>query len=195
MLSDEVRDLITSGNFATLTTLLPDGRPMAQVMWVDCDDEYVVINTEVHRLKFKNMEVDRRVVVCIWDNDDPYHYIEVRGDVVDIVRGEPARRHIDELAMRYFGRLYDGESITSERVIVRVRPDRLRRRSTAAKDARPCGSESGCGACSRRGRRHEATCVPTGSTSRTPASPTSWATTRCGCPSTTSITTATAPPC
>ena len=122
MVSDELRALATGGNFATLTTLLPDGRPMAQVMWVDCDDEHVLINTEVHRLKFKNMEGDPRVVVCIWDNDDPYHYIEVRGDVADIIRGEPARRHIDELAMRYFGRLYDGESITSERVIVRIRP-------------------------------------------------------------------------
>jgi PPOX class probable F420-dependent enzyme len=122
MVSEELRALATGGNFATLTTLLPDRRPMAQVMWVDCDDEYVLINTEVHRLKFKNMEGDPRVVVCILDKDDPYHYIEVRGDVADIVRGEPARRHIDELAMRYFGRLYDGESITSERVIVRIRP-------------------------------------------------------------------------
>ena len=194
MVSDELRALATGGNFATLTTLLPDGRPAAQVMWVDCDDECVLINTEVHRQKFKNVERDPRVVVCIWERDDPYHYIEVRGDVVDVVRGEPARQHIDELAMRYFGRLYDGETITSERVIVRIRP-RLRRRNTAAEGARRCASGSGCGACSRRGRLRGATSVPTGSSSRTPASPTSWATTRCGCPSTTSTTTATAPRC
>ena len=123
MVSDELRALATSGSFATLTTLLPDGRPMAQVMWIDCDDEHVLINTELHRQKFKNIEGDPRVVVCIVDKDDPYHFIEVRGDVVDIVRGDPARRHIDELAMRYFGRLYDGESIQSERVQLRIRPD------------------------------------------------------------------------
>ena len=122
MVSDELRALATSGSFATLTTLLPDGRPMAQVMWIDCDDEHVLINTELHRQKFKNIEGDPRVVVCIVDKDDPYHFIEVRGDVVDIVRGEPARRHIDELAMRYFGRVYDGESIQSERVLLRIRP-------------------------------------------------------------------------
>ena len=123
MVSDELRALATGGNFATLTTLLPDGRPAAQVMWVDCDDEHVLINTELHRQKFKNVEGDRRVVVCIWDRDDPYHYVEVRGEVVEVVRGDPARHHIDELAMRYFGRLYDGESIQSERVILRIRPD------------------------------------------------------------------------
>ena len=122
MVSDGLRALATGGNFATLTTLLSDGRPMAQVMWVDCDDDHLLINTELHRLKFKNMERDPRVVVCIWDKDDPYHYVEVRGDVVEVVRGKPARQHIDELAMRYFGHLYDGESITSERVIVRIRP-------------------------------------------------------------------------
>ena len=78
-------------------------------MWVDCDDECVLINTELHRQKFKNVEADPRVAVCIWDKDDPYHYIEVRGDVVEVVRSEPPRKHIDELAMRYFGHLYDGE--------------------------------------------------------------------------------------
>jgi PPOX class probable F420-dependent enzyme len=122
MVNDALRTLATSGNFATLTTLLPDGSPAAQVMWVDCDDEHVLINTEVHRQKFKNVAGDPRVAVCIWDKDDPYHYVEVRGEVVDIVRGDAARQHIDKLALRYFGRPYDGESIQSERVILRIRP-------------------------------------------------------------------------
>ena len=122
MLSEEVRDFIKSGAFATLTTLLPDGRPAAQVMWIDCDDECVLINTELHRQKFKNVEGDPRVTVCVWEKDDPYHYLEVRGDVVEIVRGEAARKHIDELALRYFDRLYHEADIQSERVILRIRP-------------------------------------------------------------------------
>jgi PPOX class probable F420-dependent enzyme len=122
VLSDEVREFITGGAFATLTTLLPDGRPAAQVMWIDCDDECVLINTELHRQKFKNVEGDPRVAVCVWDKDDPYHYLEVRGDVVEIVRGEAAREHIDRLAMRYFDRRYHSDDIQSERVILRIRP-------------------------------------------------------------------------
>jgi PPOX class probable F420-dependent enzyme len=124
MLTDEVRDFITSGAFATLVTLLPDGRPAAQVMWIDCDDECVLINTELHRQKFKNVEGDPRVTVCVWEKGDPYHYCEVRGDVVEIVRGEAARQHIDTLAQRYFGRLYRDDDIQSERVILRIRPIR-----------------------------------------------------------------------
>jgi PPOX class probable F420-dependent enzyme len=122
MLEDKVRDFLTSGAFATLTTLLPDGRPAAQVMWIDCDDECVLINTELHRQKFKNVERDPRVTVCAWEQDDPYHYVELRGEVVEIVRGDAAREHIDKLALRYFDRLYHSDDIQSERVILRIRP-------------------------------------------------------------------------
>lgn len=121
-LDDEVRAFVTAGNFATLTTLLPDGSPATQVMWVDCDDECVLINTELHRQKFLNVERDARVAVCVWQRDNPYSYVEVRGEVVEVVRGERARAHIDELSQRYFGRPYDGATIQSERVILRIRP-------------------------------------------------------------------------
>ncbi len=123
MVSDGLRALATGGHFATLTTLRPDGSPAVQVMWIDCDDEFVLINTEVHRQKFKNVERQPQVAVCIWDKDDPYHYIEVRGEVIEFIRGEEAREHIDKLALRYFGRRYDGDTIQSERIILRIRPD------------------------------------------------------------------------
>ena len=121
-LTDELRQLATGGNFACLSTLLPDGGPAAQVMWIDCDDDCLLINTEVHRQKFKSIEADPRVAVCIWKRDDPYHYVEVRGEVVETIRGDRAREHIDKLAWRYFGRPYDATIIESERVILRIRP-------------------------------------------------------------------------
>jgi PPOX class probable F420-dependent enzyme len=121
-ITDELREFATNGNFATLSTLLPDGSPAAQVMWIDCDDECLLVNTEVHRQKFASVQADPRVSVCIWERDDPYRYMEVRGEVVEVVRGERARAHIDELAQRYFGRPYDASIITSERVILRIAP-------------------------------------------------------------------------
>jgi PPOX class probable F420-dependent enzyme len=122
VLSDEVRELARGGAFATLSTLLSSGAPAAQVMWIDCDDECLLINTEVHRRKFRSMQRDPRVTVCMWQRDDPYRYVEVRGQVIEFVHGEPARRHIDVLAERYFGRPYDPAEIESERVIARIRP-------------------------------------------------------------------------
>jgi PPOX class probable F420-dependent enzyme len=91
-------------------------------MWVDSDGEYILINTEKHRRKYRNVLADPRVTVTIWQVGNPYNYVEIRGMVHDHIEGQPAREHIDRLAMRYFGRLYDPDEIESERVILRIRP-------------------------------------------------------------------------
>lgn len=122
MLSEKVRRMATAGNFASFTTLKADGQPCAQVMWVDCDDDHVIINTEVHRAKFKNIQGDPRVVVVIIDKDNPYEYVEVRGTVAEIIHGDEARTHIDTLSWRYFGRPYVPEQIETERVILKISP-------------------------------------------------------------------------
>lgn len=68
--------------------------------------------------------------MTIWDAESPYRYVEVRGRVVSTVTGPQARRHIDDLAQRYLGRDYDEEQITTERVILRVAPERVNHRGT-----------------------------------------------------------------
>jgi PPOX class probable F420-dependent enzyme len=116
-----VFELAREKNFAALTTLLPDGHPQTQVMWVDADSEHLLVNTEVHRKKFRNVERDPRVTLMIWDKEDPYRFVEVRGEVVEKVRGSKARKHIDELSQKYRGRPYQ-TPIRSERVVLRITP-------------------------------------------------------------------------
>ena len=124
ILDKDVRTLATGRNFAALTTLFPDGQPQTQMMWVDADETHVLINTEVHRQKFRNVEKDPRVTVTVWDSENPYRYAEVRGEVDEIVGGQPARDHIDACARRYQGTEYQPE-IVSERVMLRIAPDRV----------------------------------------------------------------------
>lgn len=118
-----VRELAQAANFAAFTVQLPSGAAMTHVMWVDADDDHVLINTEVHRAKFRAIERDPRVTVTIWVKDDPYTYAEVRGRVVEQVRGPEARAHIDALSQKYRDRDFDPGNITSERVILRIAPD------------------------------------------------------------------------
>jgi PPOX class probable F420-dependent enzyme len=125
-LDDDIRTLATGRNFAAFTTLFADGRPQTHVMWVDADDDHLLINTEVHRAKFRNIARDPRATVTIWDVDDAYRYVEVRGRVTDIVTGDEARAHIDACAQRYFGRPYPNE-VASERAILRITPDEVHR--------------------------------------------------------------------
>ena len=127
MLEPAIRDLARDKNFASLSVRLPNGQIASHVMWVDADEEHVLINTEVHRAKFKAMERDPRVTVMIWKLDDPYKYGEVRGVVTDTVHGQEARDHIDALSQKYNGTPYTNE-ITSERVIVKITPERQIRR-------------------------------------------------------------------
>jgi len=122
MLSEKTRELAKGGNFASFTTLKADGQPCAQVMWVDCDDEHIIINTEIHRAKFKNVKRDPRVAVLIINKDNPYEYAEVRGTVVEFVHGDEPRAHADTLAWRYFNKPYVPEQIQSERVILKIKP-------------------------------------------------------------------------
>ena len=118
-----VLELARGQNFAALTTLLPGGHPQTQVMWVDANKRHLLINTEVHRQKFRNVERDPRVTVTIWDMEDPYRFVEVRGEVVEKVKGREAREHIDELSHKYRGKPYQTQ-IQSERVVLRIAPSR-----------------------------------------------------------------------
>ncbi|MGH9078432.1 MAG: PPOX class F420-dependent oxidoreductase [Acidimicrobiales bacterium] len=126
MLEETTKRLATGRNFAALSTLLPDGQPMTQVMWVDADDDHLLVNTETGRQKFRNVCRDPRVTVTIIDSDSPYRYAEVRGRVVDTVTGERARAHIDELSNKYTGGPYDPAAIGTERVILVIEPGRQR---------------------------------------------------------------------
>jgi PPOX class probable F420-dependent enzyme len=123
MLKDQVKALAKGANFAALTTLMPDGRSQTHPMWIDCDDEYLLLNTEVHRQKFKNIKRDPKATVMIWENTLPYKYAEVRGEVVETVTGPEARDHIDQLSKKMTGGPYQMQ-IQSERVILKVRPVR-----------------------------------------------------------------------
>ena len=121
MLDPKVKELAQAANFAAFTTLLPDGQPQTQMMWVDADDDHVLINTEIHRQKFQNVTRDPRVTVMIWPASEHYTFAEVRGRVVETVRGPEARDHIEKLAQLYMGGPYPRE-IESERVILRIEP-------------------------------------------------------------------------
>ena len=103
MINPDVKALAQGKNFAAFTTLLPGGQPMTHVMWVDADDEHMLINSELGRQKVINVTKDPRVTVTVIDAASPYRYAEVRGIVVEQVTGPRAWAHIDELSQKYLG--------------------------------------------------------------------------------------------
>lgn len=126
MIDPVIKDLAKGANFGAISTLMPDGVPSTQLMWVDCDDEHLLVNTETGRQKHKNVTRDPKVCVAVWDQENPYRYAEVRGEVVDMIGGKEARDHIDSLSMKYTGQPYYDQMITTERIILKIRPIRQR---------------------------------------------------------------------
>jgi PPOX class probable F420-dependent enzyme len=126
MINPDVKALAQGKNFAAFTTLLPGGQPMTHVMWVDADDEHMLINSELGRQKVINVTKDPRVTVTVIDAASPYRYAEVRGIVVEQVTGPRARAHIDKLSEKYLGQPYDPNSIKTERVLLLIDAERQR---------------------------------------------------------------------
>jgi PPOX class probable F420-dependent enzyme len=120
----QYHDLFEKATFAHVTTMLPDGRPHTTPVWVDydADGDRLLVNTERHRRKAKNVERDPTVSVSMTDPDDPYRFLSVTGEV-DEVTTDGAREHIDELAMRYMGEEEYPQPIESERVLLKIRAD------------------------------------------------------------------------
>ena len=110
-------------NYAALTTLFEDGSPQTHTMWVDTDGEHLLINTEIHRVKYKNIKKDPRVSVMIWKHDDAFKFVEVRGKVVDEITGDEAVANIQDLSEKYFGKPYPF-SIQTERIVLKILAER-----------------------------------------------------------------------
>jgi PPOX class probable F420-dependent enzyme len=121
-LDPAIHELASGPNYGVLATLMADGGPQTSVVWVDSDGEHLLVNTEVHRQKFRNITRDDRVSVVVWDHEQPDREGEVRGRVVDRLTGSDAREHIDRLSQKYAGTPY-AVPIKSERVILRIEAD------------------------------------------------------------------------
>jgi PPOX class probable F420-dependent enzyme len=125
---DEFHDLFEKQTFAHFSTVMGDGSPHVTPVWVDYDSEteQLLINTEQGRQKERNVRENPSVGVSMTDPDEPYRFVSVRGNVVEIAK-EGAVEHINNLAGRYMGRdEYPGlEDEEGARVILRISTDEV----------------------------------------------------------------------
>jgi PPOX class probable F420-dependent enzyme len=110
--------------FATIATVEPDGRPQLSVVWIRRDGDDLLVSTVVGRRKHRNLVADPRATVLVYDDADPYHYVEVRGSVS--MTEEGGRALIDELCEKYRGITpYPWDGPQNVRVVVRISPDKV----------------------------------------------------------------------
>ncbi len=123
VIPEKYQDLFQKKAFASLGTLMPDGRPQVTPVWVDFDGEHVIFNSAKGRQKDKNVRRDPRVALTIMDPDNPYRYMEIRGTVVEITQ-QGADDQINKLAKKYMGLdKYPYAQPGEVRVLYKIRPE------------------------------------------------------------------------
>jgi PPOX class probable F420-dependent enzyme len=127
MITPEIAKLFQGKNFVSFSTLMKDGSPHVAPVWVDIDGNTILINTAVGRVKEKNVKRDNRVALSIFDHQNPYDMVAIRGKVIEVTT-DGADEHIDKLAKKYFGLdTYPYHSPDEKRIIVKIKPEKIHR--------------------------------------------------------------------
>lgn len=121
---DSFLDFFERPVLAHLATLMADGSPQVTPLWIGYVDGLLLVNTIVGRQKDRNLSQRAQVALSMVDPDDPYRYMQVRGEVVEGTL-EDAEESIDELSLRYTGVPYPRHDANRPRKLFKIRPTRV----------------------------------------------------------------------
>ncbi len=120
-----VRSLLERPNHAVVSTLNEDGSVHSTVVWVDVQDGRPAVNSAVGRTWPGHHERDPRITLVVYDETNPYDYVEVRGTATGSTEGADA--HIDRLAKKYLDAdSYPFRQEGEQRITYVVEPQRVR---------------------------------------------------------------------
>jgi PPOX class probable F420-dependent enzyme len=116
------RDLL-DGQFATLATIGPDGRPQLSEVWFLAEDGTVSVSLNTTRQKTRNLAANPAATLFLLDLANPYRYLEIRGDA-EIVADDDYT-FADKAGEKYGSDLRAHDQPGESRVKVTIRPVRI----------------------------------------------------------------------
>ena len=120
---EKYEDLLETNALIHVATLGPNGEPQSNPVWFDWDGEHIKFSQTKTRQKYKNVGRDPRIAVSIVDPENPYRYLEVRGEVAKIEE-DPNLDFINAMAKKYLNvDEYPYHQPGDERVVVFVKPE------------------------------------------------------------------------
>jgi PPOX class probable F420-dependent enzyme len=123
------RELLEAPNFCSVATIRRDGSPMVVPLWVDVEEDLVILNTAEGRAWPRNLRREPRVTLMVINMEEPYEYVSIRGRMVEDTH-EGADDHIDSLAKKYLGLdTYPYRSQGEVRVIFKIEPEWIHHKS------------------------------------------------------------------
>jgi PPOX class probable F420-dependent enzyme len=116
------RDLL-DGDFATLATVGPDGRPQVSEVWFLAEGDDVAISLNSSRQKTRNLQANPAASLLLLDLTVPYRYLEIRGDAE--VTPDEDYSFADKVGSKYGSDLREHDQPGHTRVKVVIRPVRV----------------------------------------------------------------------
>ena len=120
-----VRELLEQPNHAVISTFNQDGSVHNTVVWISAEDGTVAVNSAIGRKWPANLERDPRVNVLVYEQGNPYNYVEIRGSASATRDG--ADEHINALTKKYINQdEYPFRQPGEERIKFVIQPDHIR---------------------------------------------------------------------
>lgn len=122
MIPDSHEDLLTRALYSHFASLRKDGSVQVNPTWHLYEDGVLLFTTSTARGKYHNVRRNPRVAISVNDPDQPYRYLEVRGEITEI-RPDTSGAFFDRLAQRY-GLPYEPPvADAADRVVLVMRPE------------------------------------------------------------------------
>jgi PPOX class probable F420-dependent enzyme len=116
------RDLL-DGQFATLATIGPDGRPQLSEVWFLAEDDTISLSLNTSRQKTRNLRANPAANLFLLDLAVPYRYLEIRGDAE--ISADDDYSFADRVGAKYHSDLRERDQPGESRVKVIIRPVRV----------------------------------------------------------------------
>nr|WP_240945498.1 PPOX class F420-dependent oxidoreductase [Rhodococcus sp. HNM0569] len=92
-------------NYATITTVRPDGQPVSVATWYMYEGNRILVNMDAARRRLAYLRHDPRVSLTALDPDNWITHLSVQGRVTELV-DDTDLADIDRIAVHYTGKPY-----------------------------------------------------------------------------------------
>ncbi|HYA36433.1 MAG TPA: pyridoxamine 5'-phosphate oxidase family protein [Candidatus Binataceae bacterium] len=123
----DIDRLLSEANVAVVAVTAPDGAPHAVPTWYEYKKGVIVFHTAPSAFKYKCLQHDPRVTLCVDTRKAPYKAVIAKGRVSIEIKKDDAR--IRRMAVAYLGKrqgeAYAKTIMGEELAVVSFKPDRL----------------------------------------------------------------------
>ena len=124
-LSEKAIKLIDGKNFGNLAFVMADGSPHVSPVWVDREGDLILVNTAEGRAKAKYLKANHRVALSIFNQQNPYEKVVIKGRVLDMTK-KGAEEHNSKISLKYLGTSNNPHREPGVgRILVKIEPERV----------------------------------------------------------------------